>query len=67
MVQVLSPCCTHTVHQNYAILCKKWLSEAQPCRETRLLAEMLYFGLTTGTGLPTLGEEYCDILQVAGE
>ena len=30
------------------------------------MAETLYFGLTTGTGLSTLGEEYCDILQVAG-
>ena len=37
-----------------------------PGRETRLMAETLYFGLTTGTGLSTLGEEYCDILQVAG-
>ena len=34
--------------------------------ETRALAELLYFGLTTGTGLQTLGEEYCDVLQVTG-
>jgi peroxin-10 len=34
--------------------------------ETRTLAELLYFALTTGSGLQTLGEEYCDILQVAG-
>ncbi len=42
------------------------LSQTVPSRETRLLAETLFFGLTTGTGLSTLGEEYCDILQVAG-
>ena len=32
----------------------------------RLVAELLYSGLTTGAGLQTLGEEYCDILQAAG-
>jgi hypothetical protein len=37
------------------------------CRETRLLAELLYYSLTTGAGIQTLGEEYCDILQVSGE
>lgn len=31
------------------------------------MAEMLYYGLTTGAGVQTLGEEYCDILQVSGE
>jgi Pex2 / Pex12 amino terminal region len=36
-------------------------------RETRLLAELLYYGLTTGAGVQTLGEEYCDILQATGE
>ncbi|CAL8460771.1 g302 [Coccomyxa elongata] len=35
-------------------------------REVRLVAELLYAGLTTGAGLQTLGEEYCDIIQVAG-
>jgi peroxin-10 len=30
------------------------------------LAEILYYTLTTGSGLQTLGEEYCDILQAAG-
>ncbi|CAK0746013.1 hypothetical protein CVIRNUC_001661 [Coccomyxa viridis] len=35
-------------------------------REVRLVAELLYSGLTTGAGLQTLGEEYCDILQAAG-
>ncbi|EFN58371.1 hypothetical protein CHLNCDRAFT_16970, partial [Chlorella variabilis] len=34
--------------------------------ETRALAELLYYSLTTGTGLQTPGEEYCDVLQVAG-
>lgn len=34
--------------------------------ETRLAAELLYFSLTTGAGRQTLGEEYCDIVQVAG-
>lgn len=35
-------------------------------RETQVLANLLYFGLTTGTGVQTLGEEYCDILQTTG-
>ncbi|XP_027180506.1 peroxisome biogenesis factor 10 [Coffea eugenioides] len=34
--------------------------------ETKLLGQMLYYVLTTGAGLQTLGEEYCDIIQVAG-
>nr|AWW16480.1 peroxisome biogenesis factor 10 [Ipomoea pes-caprae] len=34
--------------------------------ETKLLGQMLYFLLTTGAGKQTLGEEYCDITQVAG-
>ena len=37
------------------------------CRETRLVAELLFHGVSTGAGVQTLGEEYCDILQVAGE
>jgi peroxin-10 len=28
---------------------------------------MLYFALTTGSGLQTLGEEYCDIIQASGK
>ena len=31
------------------------------------MAGLLYSGLTTGAGLQTLGEEYCDIIQAAGE
>ncbi|XP_012077213.1 peroxisome biogenesis factor 10 isoform X2 [Jatropha curcas] len=34
--------------------------------ETKLLGQMLYYVLTTGSGQQTLGEEYCDINQVAG-
>ncbi|XP_027331402.1 peroxisome biogenesis factor 10 [Abrus precatorius] len=34
--------------------------------ETKLLGQMLYYLLTTGSGQQTLGEEYCDITQVAG-
>lgn len=34
--------------------------------ETKLLGQILYFLLTTGSGQQTLGEEYCDITQVAG-
>ncbi|XP_030538535.1 peroxisome biogenesis factor 10 [Rhodamnia argentea] len=34
--------------------------------ETHLLGQMLYYVLTTGSGQQTLGEEYCDITQVAG-
>ncbi|KAL2916309.1 peroxisome biogenesis factor 10 [Polyrhizophydium stewartii] len=35
-------------------------------REVQLLSEALYHGLTTLAGTQTLGEEYCDIVQVAG-
>ncbi|KAG2298775.1 hypothetical protein Bca52824_035247 [Brassica carinata] len=35
-------------------------------KEMKLLGQMLYFVLTTGSGQQTLGEEYCDIIQVAG-
>ncbi|KAJ1442851.1 Zinc finger, RING-type [Sesbania bispinosa] len=34
--------------------------------ETKLLGQMLYYVLTTGSGQQTLGEEYCDITQVSG-
>eukprot|EP00250_Pteridium_aquilinum_P019644 c24512_g1_i1 orf=489-1685(-) len=34
--------------------------------ETKLAGCVLYYLLTTGSGLQTLGEEYCDISQVAG-
>eukprot|EP00897_Mesotaenium_endlicherianum_P009259 jgi/Mesen1/8361/ME000464S07763 len=34
--------------------------------ETKLAGRVLYYLLTTGAGLQTLGEEYCDIRQVAG-
>ena len=33
----------------------------------RLLADLLYLGLTTLIGNRTLGEEYCDIIQVEGQ
>jgi hypothetical protein len=36
-----------------------------PRREVKLLASLLYHGLTTGAGATTLGEEYCDVLQTA--
>jgi peroxin-10 len=35
--------------------------------ETRVLSELLYLGLTTLIGNRTLGEEYCDIVQVEGD
>jgi peroxin-10 len=35
--------------------------------ETRILSELLYLGLTTLIGNRTLGEEYCDIVQVEGD
>lgn len=35
--------------------------------ETRVLSEVLYLGLTTLIGNRTLGEEYCDIVQVEGD
>ncbi|KAI8562459.1 hypothetical protein RHMOL_Rhmol03G0038900 [Rhododendron molle] len=34
--------------------------------QTKLLGQILYYVLTTGSGQQTLGEEYCDIIQVAG-
>ncbi|KNA13469.1 hypothetical protein SOVF_116770 [Spinacia oleracea] len=34
--------------------------------ETKLLGQMLYYILTTGAGQQTLGEEYCDLVQIAG-
>uniref|UniRef100_A0A1D1ZGE4 RING-type E3 ubiquitin transferase n=1 Tax=Anthurium amnicola TaxID=1678845 RepID=A0A1D1ZGE4_9ARAE len=34
--------------------------------ETKLVGQTLYYLLTTGSGQQTLGEEYCDISQVAG-
>jgi len=33
--------------------------------EMKLAGQMLYYLLTTGSGLQTLGEEYCDLTQVA--
>ena len=36
-------------------------------RETAVVAQVLYYGLTTGAGMQALGEEYCDILQVSGK
>ncbi|KAL6073864.1 peroxisome biogenesis factor 10 [Balamuthia mandrillaris] len=33
-------------------------------QEMRLLANVLYYGLSTWLGAQTLGEEYCDIVQV---
>ncbi len=35
--------------------------------ETRVLSELLYLGLTTLIGNRTLGEEYCDIVQVESD
>ena len=35
-------------------------------RETHVAAGVLYYALTTGAGLQTLGEEYCDLLQITG-
>lgn len=35
-------------------------------REIRVMAELLYYALTTGSGLQTLGEEYCNLLQATG-
>ncbi len=35
-------------------------------RETQLVSALLYHALTTGAGSRTLGEEYCDLLQVTG-
>ncbi|MCJ1234093.1 peroxisome biogenesis factor 10 [Varicellaria rhodocarpa] len=35
--------------------------------EARTFAELLYFGCTTFLGNRTLGEEYCDVIQVEGK
>lgn len=42
------------------------LTAMQYAREFRLVSAAIYYLLTTGTGLQTLGEEYCDILQMWG-
>lgn len=34
-------------------------------REIQLLAEIMYYGLTTVVGNQTLGEEYCNVVQVS--
>ncbi|GAX79358.1 hypothetical protein CEUSTIGMA_g6800.t1 [Chlamydomonas eustigma] len=33
-------------------------------RQSKFVAQLLYYGLTTGCGSQTLGEEYCNMLQV---
>lgn len=33
-------------------------------REISLASDLIYHALTTGAGLQTLGEEFCDLLQV---
>eukprot|EP00878_Enallax_costatus_P022928 GHUV01024367.1.p1 GENE.GHUV01024367.1~~GHUV01024367.1.p1 ORF type:complete len:331 (+),score=105.98 GHUV01024367.1:584-1576(+) len=40
---------------------------AVSCRSCRLVATFMYYALTTGAGLQTLGEEYCDIVQLRGQ
>jgi len=35
-----------------------------PRRSCRLLATVMYYATTTAAGLQTLGEEYCDIMQI---
>ena len=42
------------------------LGALRHARATRTAAAAAYFGLTTGAGLQTLGEEYVDILQTTG-
>lgn len=37
------------------------------CRSCKLLATFMYYALTTGAGLQTLGEEYCDILMLRSQ
>ena len=44
--------------------CLGSLSWARWQRELAVLSDMLYFGLTTVCGYQTLGEEYCNIVQV---
>ncbi|KXZ54244.1 hypothetical protein GPECTOR_5g334 [Gonium pectorale] len=39
----------------------------QFAREIKLVATLLYHGLTTGLGSSTLGEEYCGMLQVTAD
>ncbi|KAF8059190.1 PEX10 [Scenedesmus sp. PABB004] len=37
----------------------------QHARSCKLLATFAYYALTTGAGLQTLGEEYCDVVQLS--
>ncbi|KAF6258643.1 hypothetical protein COO60DRAFT_1517426, partial [Scenedesmus sp. NREL 46B-D3] len=39
----------------------------QHSKSCKLLATFVYYALTTGAGLQTLGEEYCDIMQITGQ
>lgn len=41
------------------------MSHSSLCLQTKLAGRVLYYLLTTGAGLQTLGEEYCDISQVS--
>ncbi|GMH33066.1 hypothetical protein BSKO_00900 [Bryopsis sp. KO-2023] len=42
------------------------LKALQYTREIDLLGDVLYNSITTGSGEQTLGEEYCDLLQING-
>lgn len=35
--------------------------------EVNLVSQVFYFGMSTGMGRQTLGEEYCDVVQVDGK
>lgn len=54
LVYQLSPQCPCLLHPFAA------------CREIQLVGQLLYHTMTTGLGLETLGEEYCNMLQVTG-
>ncbi|XP_021662971.2 peroxisome biogenesis factor 10 isoform X2 [Hevea brasiliensis] len=59
-----------TLFATYSVQESLWLIRVRLNRfsqfTTKLLGQMLYYVLTTGSGQQTLGEEYCDITQVAG-
>lgn len=35
-------------------------------RDLQFITDLIYYGLTTSLGSQTLGEEYCDLIQVSG-
>jgi len=58
----------HYLHAQVRDLCAQWLGSRILMKyehEIKLLSDLSYYAITTCIGQQTLGEEYCDITQVA--